>query len=346
MRTHPATRFAILCCLLVLGSMTQAEQQANAPRLHTWTSVTGHRITASFVAIDGASLVLNDENGETRTIPLSLLTPSDQARAREHDQARTGEPKAQAEGSSPDRFPVFLSGDAKGYHAVHTHPHFTARVTDRGWIEIQCLADGKPVGEPIVFSFGHAYEDKQTNRHPRRRITEFKKMTPPTRAPRVLEYEATIQGGATIGLNYAFIDNSIQIWGWVVDPPGIKDPTTMRLSFSFKASHDFPHETPVAERKRVLAPCALVIQPRTGRTVRLPYADVVARFPESVQRMTIEGPVYGPRSVSISAQSPRNAELVLWNYRNYAPYQGYSVGLRKQNLASKANTERIIITID
>ena len=334
----------VLAVSLIFATIAQAQKPQEKAALHTWTSLTGHQIIAEFVEIKGEDLFLKDEGGVKRIIRLPMLIPTDQALAKKlEDQPKGG---AQTKGSAPNVLPVFIAGEAKSYHAVYTHENFIAKVTRNGLMTIQCMESGEPVGEPIPFNFSHRYITPKPLRTHNRPIVQFDKFPAPTTSPTLLEYEATLVDDVKIGINYAFIDNTIQIGFWVIDPPRISYPTIMHCALGFRASHTFAPETTVPQQKKILQPYTLVVHQKNKGIVRLPYADIVSQFPGSVQQVTIEGPVFGRRSVSVAVQSQKTTHLGLMHYRDFAPYQGYSVGFGKANLASKSAFERFIITID
>lgn len=342
LKAQTKTWLCTLAVSLCLISLTFAQQPGKAPASRTWTSLTGHKITAAFVAIEGENIVLKYEDGQERKIRLPMLIEADQALAKELDKLPKGD--AQTKGSASNRLPIFISGKAKGNHAIYSHDNFIAKITASGAIEIQCLEDGSPVGKPLLFSFRHDYY-KGDKRYTRR-LTEFHKFPLPSLSPTLLEYEAALEEDVTTGVNVAFIDNTIQVWGWVIDPPQIKESTFIRLNFSFRASHVFPPEKTVAEQKKILEPYTLAVYEKKKGLTRFPYGDAVFRLPRTAQRMIVEGPLFGKRSISVSAQSQKNTALDIVNYRDYAPYQGYTVRMMKDKQSSKSDSERMILTID
>ena len=329
---------------LFFACIAMAAPEGKPSDFRVWTSSTGETVTAQFVAIEGEIIVLKYEDGKDRKIPLGVLNQADQTLAKEFEKQLTGD--AQTKGATPNLLPVFLTGDAKSYHAVYKHENFIAKVTNRGHLEIQCLEDGKAVGSPIRFRYSYYYRNIKRNQNIVRRIYKFDKFPAPTTTPTLLSYEATLDDEVMTGLNFAFIDNTIQFWGWVIDPPKLKEATIMPFGLSFTASHTFSPEETVAAQKEILKPYTLVLHQKDKKIVRFPYGDIVPRFPGSVQQTTIEGPLYGKRSVSVSVQSPKNTSLPLEIYRDFAPYQGYTVWFGKVNRASKSDTDRFILTID
>ena len=333
----------ILALPFLLTCLIGAKPQGKKADSQTWTSLTGHQIVAEFVEIKGENLVLKDQDGIERVIRLPMLTSADQARAKGLEKKRS-KGDAQTTGSSSNRLPIFTAGPGKGSHAVYTHKNFTAKVNARGFIEVQCLEDGKAVGKPLLVYY--RYDFYRHGKHFTRPVTAFDKFPTPTLSPTLLEYETTIKDGATSGINYAFIDNTIQVWGWVIDPPNLKEPTFIRLETRFRASHTFPPEMYVSEQKKKLKPFTLVVHEKKKGVSRFPYGNAVQRLPRYANQMTVEGPLFGKRNVSVSIQSRNKTTLDIYNYRNYAPYQGYLARLRKDNQASKSDLERMIITID
>ena len=50
----------------------------------------------------------------------------------------------------------------------------------------------------------------------------------------------------------AGLDNTVQGWGWVKDPPGIEHPTRYHLRLNFPATHTFENSVPMDARVRRL----------------------------------------------------------------------------------------------
>jgi len=317
------------------------------PPARAWTSFNGHQITARFVELKDGVVVLEDEAGTLRPVRLSLLLPKDQTVAQELEAARAAGPAADASGTKANRLPVFREGGAKGLHAVYSNANFVATVSASGGLSVTCLDAGAPVGKPITFAPSYGYADKANrNRYVGRRIVSFDKAPKPTLAPTVLAYEATLEDDVKAGFSYEFKGNTVQVWGWVEDPAGIPYPTGQHLRFAFTASHEFANDVLVSERKKVVAPYSLAVTPVDGKTVVHPYGDKVSRFATSARQIAIEGPLFGKRKVAVECLSPKTAPLVPWIYTDYCPYQGYSVGLHKEDRSSRSDRERMILTID
>ena len=334
----------VLAVSLIFATIAQAQKPQEKAALHTWTSLTGHQIIAEFVEIKGEDLFLKDEGGVKRIIRLPMLIPTDQALAKKlEDQPKGG---AQTKGSAPNVLPVFIAGEAKSYHAVYTHENFVAKVARNGLMTIQCMESGEAVGKPIPFSFSYHYRAPTRPIYRGRYIATFDKFPAPTTSPTLLEYEATLVEDVKIGMNYAFVDNTIKIWYWVIDPPKIKFPTYMQVRLGFSASHTFAAETTVPEQKKILEGCALVVHQKNNKIIRLPYADIVSQFPGSIQQINIEGHVFGKRRVSVAAQSQKSTHLGLSHYNNFALYQGYTLGFGRADITSKSDADSFIITID
>lgn len=321
--------------------------KAAEPAVRVWTSLNGHTVTAEFVEVKDGAVVLKDANGAIRNVRLGLLVPADQALAQEMDAKRVAGPAAEEVGASSRLLPVFREGAAKGLHAVYSNANFVATVAASGQLSITCLDGGAAVGKPITFAAGYGYADKANHsKYVGRRIVSYEKAPRPTLAPSVLAYEATLDDGVKVGLSYEFKKNTVQVWGWVEDPAGITYPTGCHLRFAFRASHDFENDVPVVERKKVLAPYTLVVDPIEGKPLSYPYGDKVTRLATAAQRVEIEGPLFGKRRVSIVALSLKSAPLAPWIYTDFAPYQGYSVGLGKQSKSSRDERERMVLTVD
>lgn len=333
----------ILVIPILVVCLTGAKPEEKKAADQTWTSLTGHQIVAEFVEIKGENLVLKGEDGAEYKVRLPMLVAKDQARAKELEEKRSKD-IAQTSGSKSNRLPIFTSGPGKGSYAVYKHENFTAEVDARGFIAVQCLEDGKAVGKPLRLTFFYNYY-----RHGKgylRSVENFDKFPAPTLSPTLLRYEMTLQDEVTSVTNYEFVDNTIQAWGWVIDPSGIKQPTYQRIDVYFRPSHTFPPEMYVNEQKKILEPYTLIVNRKKEGITRFPYGNAVPRLPSIAQEMSVEGPIFGKRKVSVSIKSRNRTTLDVINYPNYAPYQGYTARLKKETQASKSDNERLIITID
>ncbi len=130
------------------------------------------------------------------------------------------------------------------------------------------------------------------------------------------------------------------------DPPKIAQPTSYGLRYDFSASHAFEPHVKVADQKKVLEPYAVLVRPLSGKTARYPFGDALTSMSGAARLVEFEGPVFGPRKVSVSAPSLKDGRLGPWIYRGYAPYQGFHVGLAKEEKSDRSDKCRIVLTID
>jgi len=333
----------ILVLPFLLACLIGAKPQGKKTDIQTWTSLTGHQIVAEFVEIKGENLVLKDEDGVERVIRLPMLTSADQARAKELEKKRS-KGDAQTAGSSSNRLPIFTAGPGKGSHAVYTHKNFIAKMDSKGSISVQCLEDGKPVGKPINVYFVCDYTEHR--KYLTRAVTSYEKFPEPTLSPTVLEYEATLKGGLKCCFNFEFSDNTIQMWSWLINPKEITPASRSRLTVRFTPTHTFPVDMYVSEQKKILEPYTLVVNDNTKGVLRLPYGNSISGISSSAREMFVDGPLYGKRKVSVSVKSRNKTRITFYIYPKYAPYQGYSAFLRKNDETSKSDIERMILTID
>lgn len=262
--------------------------------------------------------------------------------------AKPAEKPAATKASTEPKLPTFTGGDADGLHALYRKPKFEAKVLANGALLVQCLEKGKPVGKPLRVSPTYGYTDSAKKWHARKvsSLTVFPQQ--PTRAPKKLQIEGELTDGVTFGLVYEFLNNQISASGWVVDPEGITYRTAYSLGCSFSAVKEYAPEVPVAERKKEMAPYSVTVTPVSGKTQKFPYGNVAKGMSSSqVKNVAVQGPVYGlMNKVSVSAFSSAKAPLQVWIYPDFAPYQGYSVALKKIDNASRDPNQKMIIKVD
>lgn len=244
--------------------------------------------------------------------------------------------------------PTFQEGPEKGFHAVFRKPKFEAKIKSTGSLVLQCLDKGKPVGKPITVGPTYGYTDSNKRWHGRtvKQFTVYSQQ--PTLSPKKIQIEGELTDGVTFGLVYEFLNNQVSVSGWVVDPPSIQYPTSYNITSYFYAVKEFEPTVPVADRKKEMAPYSVSVTPVSGSTKKYPYGDVAKGMSSSaVKKVLLQGPLYGPMTkVSLSAFSPSKAPLQVWIYQDFAPYQGYSVSLRKQDKASRDPNQKMILKVE
>lgn len=329
--------------LLLFACLIAAKPEEQKEDTLTWTSLTGHQIVAELVEIEGENLVLKDQDGAKRVVRLPLLIPADQARAKELNEKRKQD-TVQTKSASPDRLPVFTEGPGKGYHAVYKHEKFIAKMDSKGTITVQCLENGEPVGKPLGIYYACDYTLRR--KYHTRPVISYDKFPAPTMTPKLLEYEATLDGDVECCFRYEFVDNTIQLWSWLVDPHEIEPPTRSRMTIRFESTHKFPVDMYVSEQKKTLEPYTLVVNNDKKGIKRYPYGDATQYIEGPAREMFIDGPLYGNRKVSVFLKSRNKTHITFYIYPKYAPYQGYSAFLRKSDEKSRSDNERMILTIE
>lgn len=242
--------------------------------------------------------------------------------------------------------PVFEDGPEKGNNAVYKKPKFEARLHGNGALEIQCMEKGQPQGKPIKIYPAYGYTDSAKKWHART-VKEFTVAPQTTMTPKKIQFEGVLDDEVTFGVVYEFQMNQIFAYGWVVDPAGIRYPTNYKMNCSFVPVKDYPPATPVAERKKDMAPYSVTVSPVSGKTQKFPYGDKANGMACVAKNVSIQGPLYGAMNkVSVSAFQPSKAPLNVWIYTDYAPYMGYNVALGKVDKASRDPNQKMVFKVD
>lgn len=334
---------ARLCACVVLLLIRIGHAAPAAPEMREWSSRAGQTITAAIVDVQQAMVSLQGTNGVVLRIRISDLTPAGQAAVSAWVERKSQGPAYQVENIASNKVPVFLEGAGAKYHAVYTHPNFVARVTGDAHVQITLMDGTNTVGKPILMRPIHFYVPW---RDQTRAIVAFDEYPKPSLNPKELTFSGCMASGVTFEWNYAFVDNTVQGWGWIKDPPSIEHPTRYHLRLNFPATHTFENSVPMDARVRLLAPFSLEIKPLKGKPVTYPFWKGQEALIGSAEQVSVEGPVHGPRHIRVTASNYKEGKLVPHIYRGLAPYEGFAVSLLKDEIDKRTDRFRLVLTID
>ncbi len=340
------TLFVFVVALFLQRPVAAQGVGAAAAEPQVWRAYGGHSVTADFVEIKAGTVVLKGEDGTVRQVPLHLLVPEDQARAKQLDELkRTAPAHAFAKGAA-GKLALFSDGPAKGSFAVYTHENFVAKLGADAVLRVQCLEAGKAVGNPIQVYLWGGFRDPKAANAKRRTIVSFKEDYKPMIQPDRIYLEGVMSEDVLFGVGFEFKGSTIQSWGWVEDPKTIKFPTLGFPVCDFSRSHSFPADLLVVEQKKILEPFSLKVQPQSGKPVIHPYGDRVKGFNQPAKTVEILGPVFGGRKVSLALGSSKACELRAWKRNASPPFEGFEVRMLKEKKESRDETSRMILAID
>ncbi|NLF23462.1 MAG: hypothetical protein GX590_09915 [Lentisphaerae bacterium] len=327
----------------VLPLLAARAPAAESPETREWSSRSGATVTAALVGVQQNMVSLQTTNGAVLRIRLGDLTPPGQAAVAAWVERQQRGPAYQTEGVASNRVPVFTEGPGRRYHSVYTHPNFIARVNRASQVEIEIRDGTNTFGRPLILRPLHHYVSRQEYG---RAIVGFDEIPRPTLDPKELTFTGRMADGVTFSWSYAFVDNTVQCWGWVRDPPGIKYPTRFQMRLYVPAVRTFENSVPMDERKRLLAPFELRVEPPKGKTVVYPFWQGQQSLIGLAEQVTVDGPVYGSRRLSVTASQLKDGRLIPVIYRGTAPYEGFSVALIKNEIDKRSDRFRMIVTID
>lgn len=312
-----------------------------------WHATGGHVLKAAFVDLKAGVVILKGEDGQIRNVPLKLLMPEDQVVAKAlAERLVSGEAFAGKPPAANDKLAVFTEGPGKGFFAFYTNANFIVRVNDRAVATIICLENGQPVGKPIVVKSGYSYSDPETQRETARNIVSFDEAYAPMLQPGSITLTGVLQDNVRFGYNLTIKNNTIQTWGWVEDPPGLKTPSSCNPAFAFSASHSFDPYMLVVDQKAAVKDLSFVGNPVSGKAFTLQYGDIAQGYDVPIRSAEIRGPVFGSRRVSLSIKRSQAAEMRFSTTGHGPVYGGYEVRILKKKQAARDDTVQFSLTID
>jgi len=336
MKTSSLIRMAATAMVVLAIGIASARGQGEDPRApRLWRATTGQTLKAAFVEIKAGAVVLKAEDGQLRGVPLNLLMPKDQAVAKDFAERMAAGGMFAVKPALPGRLPTFAEGPGKGFYAFYTNANFIVRVTDKAAASVQCIENGKPVGNPIQVNPGHV-----------RAIASFDAVPGPLLQPKIISFTGLLKDDVRFGFNIAIEDTAVHTWSWAEDPPGIAQPTQCIPAFQFAASHSFEAHVMVADQKEAVKGLSLVLKPMKGKEVVLPYGDMPKGYKGAMKSAEIKGPVFGSRRLSLAPGRSKNSEMEFYPAGHGALFSGYDIRLVKKNAASKNDAERITLKIE
>lgn len=335
-----APLFAAFLLLAWRGTLCAAPPP---PELQTWSSLSGQTIVATIVGVQQNMVSLQNTNGVVLRIRIGDLTPPGQAAIAAWVEREKRGPAYQTEGVVSNKIPVFTEGPGAKYYAVYTHPNFIARITADAQVRITLMDGTNAIGKPLVMRALHYYVPW---RERTRAIVKFDACPPPTLTPKEVTFTGQMTDGVTFSWSYAFVDNTVQGWGWIRDPTGIEHPTRYQLRVYVPESYAFENSVPLEERRRLLAPFSLRVDPPKGKTVIYPFWQGQETLIGSGEKVYVDGPVYGARRLAVTASNFKEGRLIPLIYRGKAPYEGFTVALLKNEIDKRSDRFRLIVTID
>ncbi|MDD5706917.1 MAG: hypothetical protein PHR35_13420, partial [Kiritimatiellae bacterium] len=147
-------------------------------------------------------------------------------------------------------------------------------------------------------------------------------------------------------VTFEFKANPISSHAWLKDPGGTRFPTTCRVGVSVPQSHDIPAQMPMSEQRELLQGYELRVKPVEGKEAIFPYSKSLPGIGMRAKFVEIVGPVYGSRKITIKATATARAPIIPWIYQGFAPWQGFFVGLYKDDPDARVAAQRIVLTID
>lgn len=314
----------IICLTWTCGSGVAAPAG-----MRTWTSTDGAQLKAAYIGTSQGRVSLRGADGKLFGIPLVRLVPADRAWIKKQGAAEEGTGKIMAP-KQPGHLPVFADGKWKGQHAVYTSRNFDALMNAAGVIRVFPKEQDERVGKPMTFSLRCWYRSTKTKppTFTARKVSRYTQTADPRVQPDRITLIGELEDEVPFTVTYEFSEKGITSWGHCKDPGGI-DTTQFRVGVNVLASHRFDDETPLDERARILKGWQLVVDPVEGKTVKYAYADSIPRMNLACKSARIDAPLYGKREVRFSVGDEDQAPLKPYIYSGYCPWQGYFIGMYK-----------------
>lgn len=347
-RTKKLCVFAITCVwvLMISCGLCARGEIVDPTASREWHAYGGHTMTASMVKLSGDAVVLKGADGSVRNVPLHMLIPEDQALAKEWGaRIAAGGTHAIKPGKGKE-LATFAEGPGKGNFAFYEHENFVVSISPVARISIQCLEAGKPVGKPVGVEMGHRYQDLKARTTQTRKIVSFTEAYHPVLQPDVVTLEGVLSGNVPFGFTLAIEGKSIHVSGWVEDPTPSGDPTDYAPTFRFPRSHSFEAHVLVADQKIALKPYSLEVNPLRGKVFTIPYGDRAEGYDVPIRSVSIKGPIFGIRRLSVAYGSSSAGEMRLQFAMYPMPYTGFRVRLLKKDATLRDSVCRMTLTID
>lgn len=316
-----------------------------APGMRTWTSTSGAKLKGVYVETNLGRVSLRGADGKVVAIPLNRLSAKDREWI-EKMEARGKGTGGIREPAKPNHLPVFADGEWRMQHAVYTAPNFDALMDRTGTIKVYPKVNGERVGKPMRYQLTCWYMSTKSKppTHMRREVERYTQAPKPRMQPDSITLMGELTNEVPFTVTFEFSKKGITAWGYCKDPAGI-DETRYRVGAWMPKSHNFDDETPLDERARILKDWKLIIEPIEGKTIRYDYAESIPRMNVFSERVRIEAPLYGKRKVSFRAGDADEGPLRPYIYSGRCPWQGYFVGMYKEEQSDRSKKLKFVMEI-
>jgi hypothetical protein len=328
-----------------------AETNAPAGNVRIWQSKTGAKIEAEFVEEKYGFVALRGADGNLVKIAKRMLSREDQdwiaAQGGGEGDRGTGAVKPPAK---LNHLPTYADGPWKGQHAVYEDPNFDAVMNVEGVIRVYPKIDGARSGKALRYSLSCFFTDtsKTPPRWAGRPVIEYQDPPAPQMQPERIELKGLLRDNVPFEVTFEFKGNKLSSYGWLKDPDGLRDPTIFRTGVWVPQSHTIPLQMKMSEQRELLKDYEVRVKPVNGKLRIYPYSKSLqpGEFHVRSKEVQIIGPVFGDRKVRVIGQSTEKAPILPWIYPGYAPWQGYFIGLHKDEPESRATSQRMVLIID
>ncbi len=326
-------QFIRLCILMLPISVNLAE-------LQKWTASNGREIEASFVALEGQTLRLEDQEGVIREIKLDQLSPESRITAR-----RIASSSWKA-----------LDGSSRRVLHQHRTPQYHLQILeDQGWGLLQILHQDKPLHpQPIVLRLA-------VGRYVNQRYTgvPVKSVHPPQiMAKSMVRWTAELESDGSVEIELRLGPDEISIgYQVLLDPTSPSEVIQTTLRAEFPATVVSDEATPLIrlavggdpfEReeipKRIPNHKLQLRRSTVRRQQTYPFWESVGEaFTGQVERAVVEG-LYAPYTLGFRLPA-RGATGSLWIYGGGSPSGGFSLNMVKDNPADVPHLQMLTLSL-
>lgn len=281
----------------------------------TWTSIHGAQVEARLDRVEGEWVVLEDAAGQQLEIRAQQLVPEDRAIIQQMAAS------AVEEDESGRRLPVFAEGPGEGYHAVFSRPTFDARVTERGFLELQPKDQGQAVG-PVILVAGPRVQ--QGDPYELISTTNIESPSGPVLNPRELTVTGRTENNVTFEVTYSFEGDEVRVVAQITDPVQPSPQARLWMRSSVPALDTIKPEHNATERERLLRGHQLRYRTTGGSRRENVNFHASVSVHRRVDWVEINGP-WGGRTVVFEADNRRDGNtFTLHNYRGRPLSDGFS----------------------
>jgi hypothetical protein len=328
-----------------------AETKAAKDNFRVWKSMTGAEIEAEFVEEKLGFVALRGKDGNLVKIAKRMLSTEDQAwiAAQGGGEGDPGTGKVNPP-AKIDHLPTYADGKWKGQHAVYENENFDAVMNVNGVIHVHPKINGERTGKSLRYNLSCCFTDtsKTPPRWTGRPVIEYQDPPAPQMQPEAIELKGLLRDNVPFEVTFEFKGNKISSYGWAKDPDGLRDPTVFRTGIWVPKSHNIPLQMKMSEQRELLKDYEVRVKPVDGKLRIYAYSKALqpGEFHVRSKEVQIFGPVFGDRKVRVIGQSTAKAPIRPWIYPGYAPWQGYFIGLYKDEPDSRATSQRMVLIID